>query len=262
LVEPDVVVEELTALLGQGIDHFHTCDSEFNLPGPHAKDVCRAIIDAGLGSKIRWYAYCAPIPFDEELASLFRRAGGVGIDFGADSGCDAVLRGLGRPFSSRELQRTAAICRQKGISFMYDLLLGGPGETRASMRETMDCMRRIQPDCVGLSLGVRLYPGTPLTRTIQSEGPLETNPNVYGAKRDNPSLLEPVFYIAPELGEGIFETAQELVAGDRRFFLPEPSAATANYNYNDNAPLEKAIRSGARGAYWDILRRRVIDDRQ
>ena len=27
-----------------------------------------------------------------------------------------------------------------------------------------------------------------------------------------------------------------------------------NYNYNDNQPLVEAIRRGARGAYWDILR--------
>ena len=29
----------------------------------------------------------------------------------------------------------------------------------------------------------------------------------------------------------------------------------SNYNYNDNTVLIRAIENGARGAYWDILRR-------
>jgi hypothetical protein len=48
---------------------------------------------------------------------------------------------------------------------------------------------------------------------------------------------------------------QELVGGDPRFFLPTDSTQNRNYNYNDNTVLTRAIENGARGAYWDILRR-------
>jgi hypothetical protein len=48
-----------------------------------------------------------------------------------------------------------------------------------------------------------------------------------------------------------------LVGGDARFFLPADTATHQNYNYNYNANniLVEAIARGARGAYWDILRR-------
>ena len=46
----------------------------------------------------------------------------------------------------------------------------------------------------------------------------------------------------------------EFVAGDARFFLPETYEENKNYNYNDNSLLVDAIRDGARGAYWNILR--------
>jgi hypothetical protein len=54
-----------------------------------------------------------------------------------------------------------------------------------------------------------------------------------------------------------------LIAGDERFFEPAveivPDAGegpdASNYNYNENLPLTQAIANGARGAYWDILRR-------
>jgi len=255
LLPPEMVVAELSALLAQGIDHFHTCDCEFNLPRHHAIAVCQAIIEAKLGDRIRWFAYCTPTPFDSEMAALFRRAGCAGIDFGADSGNGAMLKRLGRHFTTDDLLNTAALCRKHQIPFMYDLLLGGPGETRDSVRETIEFMRRAEPDCVGLSMGVRLYEGTALARQIQAQGELATQPDLYGAKHDQPPLLKPVFYIAPELGDSIAAFVREQIAGDPRFFLPADSEANRNYNYNENTVLTEAIRNGARGAYWDILRR-------
>jgi radical SAM superfamily enzyme YgiQ (UPF0313 family) len=255
LLPPAAVVADLSALLAQGIDHFHTCDCEFNLPAEHARDVCRALIDAGLGDRIRWYAYCAPTPFDEEMAALFKRAGCAGIDFGADSGCDEMLRRLGRHFTADDLAETARVCRRHGIPFMYDLLLGGPGETRETVRQTIGFVRRLDADCVGLSMGLRVYDGTPVARQIRAEGDPASNPNLYGAKQDNPHFLKPVFYISPALGTDLPAYVRELVAGDPRFFLPEDGGENRNYNYNDNSVLVRAIERGARGAYWDILRR-------
>lgn len=255
---PARVAAELSSLLAQGIDHFHTCDSEFNLPRAHALAVCKAMIDAGLGNRIRWYAYCTPAPFDEELAGLMRRAGCAGIDFGADSGCDEMLTRLGRPFTTADLAHTARICRLHGIPFMFDLLLGAPGETMSTLRRTLDFVRSVEPDCVGLSLGVRLYESAPVTTQIRAQRDPAHNPDLYGATRDNPRFLEPVFYVSPEVGGQIVRLVREHVAGDPRFFLPEDSDANANYNYNDNADLVHAIEEGARGAYWDILRRQRV----
>lgn len=252
---PELVVRELRVLLAQGIDHFHTCDCEFNIPSEHAREVCRAIIDAGLGEKVRWYAYCAVTPFDREMADLFKRAGCAGIDFGADSGSAEVLRALGRHFGPEDLYNTANLCREYGIPFMYDLLVGGPGETRDTVRETIDLVRRVDADCVGVAMGVRVYPGTRMADAVLARGEMASNHDLHGARHNNPHFLKPVFYISSDLGEGIVGYLHKLVGGDPRFFLPSNDEVQTNYNYNDNTVLVRAIRSGARGAYWDILRR-------
>jgi len=254
LRSPELIVEELKSLLAQGIDHFHTCDCEFNIPGDHAKDICRAIIDSGISDRIHWYAYCSILPFDAEMADLFKRAGCAGVDFGADSGCDEMLHRLGRHFTSSDLAHTADLCHRYAIPFMYDLLIGGPGETRETVRQTIELMREIDADCVGLSMGVRIYEGTKMAQWVLAQGNIEANPNIYGAKTDNPNFLRPVFYISPDLGLEMVDTVCELVAGDTRFFLPLKEEVDSNYNYNDNTVLVRAIKAGARGAYWNILR--------
>lgn len=255
LRSPRLIVDELKILLAQGIDHFHTCDCEFNIPGHHAKAVCREIIGSGIGDRIRWYAYCSVTPFDDEMADLFRRAGCAGVDFGADSGNDEMLRRLGRDFTSADLSNTADLCHKHGIPFMYDLLIGSPGETRATVQESVDLMRSIDADCVGLSMGVRIYKGTALARSLSAQGDIAANRDIYGAKEDNPDFLRPVFYVSPDLGDRMADIVSEIVGGDKRFFLPSREEVDSNYNYNDNTVLVRAINEGARGAYWDILRR-------
>ena len=126
---PQSVASEIEALLAQGIDCLHLCDAEFNLPGSHAEEVCHEIIRRGPGPEIGWYAYASPVPFSAETAALYQKAGCRGINFGVDSADDGILQTLGRDYGAEDLRHTAAACHGQGLVFMYDLLLGGPGES-------------------------------------------------------------------------------------------------------------------------------------
>jgi radical SAM superfamily enzyme YgiQ (UPF0313 family) len=250
----ELVAEELHFLLDQGVDTFHFCDCEFNVPREHAEDVCRAIIRRNLGRRIRWYPYAAPVSFDLELARLMARAGCAGVNFGVDSAADEQLERLGRNHRARDLETTLKACRGAGLKVMFDLLLGGPGETRATLRQTISWMKRRPPDRVGVSFGVRVFPGTALAGMIARSGPREENPNLAGRVRNNPDLLFPVFYVAESLGRNPEVYLHRLIGDDPRFFFASREIPERNYNYNDNRVLVQAIRRGARGAYWDILR--------
>lgn len=255
LRSPQSVAEEMALLLKRGIDHFHLCDSEFNLPISHATAVCEQIIDRGLGSKVRWYTYASPSPFSDELATLLQKAGCAGINFGVDSGVDYMLRTLGRDFTVEDLKQTTSTCHRQGITFMYDLLLGGPGETMDSLQQTIETMKQLSPHRVGASLGVRIFPYTRLAALVRKQGPLNQNPNLHGAVQGNSGFLAPVFYLSSDLGKDASEHLTQLIGKDERFFVGAKDKIDKNYNYNDNSVLVNAIRKGYRGAFWDILRR-------
>lgn len=239
---PAQVADELDALLRRGVDVFHTCDAEFNVPRDHALAVCAELARRGLGRRIRWYAYAVPDGFDHELAAAMARAGCAGVDFTADHTDARMLATLGRAHTLDDLRRAAAACHRLAMPFMFDLLLGGPGETRASLRACIETLKELNPSRVGTSLGVRLYPGTPLARWLGRGG-------------DEEGLLRPAYYIEPALGPDVHDYVRGLIAGDERFLFPSGGEGTANYNYNGNSALCEAIRRGARGAFWDILRR-------
>jgi len=256
---PQAVVDEIEALLDQRVDVLHTCDSEFNLPPTHATAVCEEIVSRKLGGRVRWYTYMSPKPFTAGFASLLKRAGCVGINFGVDSGSDVMLKRLARDFTAQDILDTAGICRDHKITFMFDLLLGGPGENRDTVTETVALMRQADPDRVGAAVGIRMYPGTPLARAVKTEGSLEQNPNLHGEISNNSTFLKPVFYLSKELGPYTVQFVTDLIGDDERFFMASPDAVQENYNYNENRVLVEAIRNGYRGAYWDILRRLARD---
>lgn len=253
--DPRSVASEMAALAGRGVRSFHLCDPEFNLSRGHAEAVCRAMIREGLGAKVSWYTYALPRPMDDDLAGLMARAGCRGIDFSADAADDGMLLSLGRDFGVADLERCARACRKAGIVFMFDLLLGGPGETVRSLSRTIERIRKIRPDRVGVSFGVRIFPGTALGRMVREAGPLEDNPCLHGEVRDNGSFLKPVFYVSDRLGRDPEARLKKMIDADPIFLFASRSDLDRNYNYNDNPVLCRLIRGGERGAYWDILRR-------
>ncbi len=229
---PAAVADELEALLAQGIDHLHTCDAEFNLPERHAFDVCHELTRRGLGGRLRWFAYCAPAPFSAELARAMRAAGCAGINFGADHGDAEMLRRLGRAFTPEDVENAARYAHDAGMAVMLDLLLGSPGESEASLTRAIELAKRSAADCVGVPVGVGVYPGTELARRI--EGP---------------------FFVEPAVAPFIYSLLDRLIGDDPRFFFFDPSRPDRNYNYSGHTRLAEAIERGERGAYWDILRR-------
>lgn len=256
---PLAVAEEMESLLRQGIDVFHVCDAEFNLPLGHARDVCDELIRRRLGDRIRWYAYLAVVPFDADLAQRMARAGCTGINFTSDSASATMLSTYGQPHRQEDLRRAIQLCHEHGIAAMCDLLLGGPGETAKTIQESIRFFQQAGPDCVGTGLGLRLYPRTPIAARVAQEGPLETNPSLRRHYTGPVDLLRPTFYISAALGNRPAALVRELIAGDQRFFEPQQEApevgAPGDHNYNANRALSEAIAAGQRGAYWDILRK-------
>ncbi len=262
LRNPLEVADEVQSLLSQGINVLHFCDSEFNIPRDHAQSVCEELIKRSLGGRIRWYAYLSPVPFDANLAKTMAQAGCAGINFTGDSGCKSMLQTYRQQHSKENLAETVKLCRLNNIAVMIDLLLGGPNETLETVRETIDFIKKINPDCAGAALGVRIYPRTAMEKIVTKELRSGENANIRRKYSGPINLFKPTFYISKALGKEPAELVRDLIGGDKRFFEPasennrkesEDGDAT-DYNYNENQLLTQAIQKGARGAYWDILR--------
>ncbi len=251
LREPESVADELEELVRKGIWAFHLCDSEFNRPYSHCMSVLEEICKRGLNRKIKLYGYFSPARFDNDLAQLYARAGGAGICFGADSGAEEVLESLRRDHTPDDLARAVSLCKKHKIRVMLDLLLGAPKESKKTLRKTISLMKKIKPDRVGLSWGVRVFAYTDLEKKLRKQEQIPDG--IIGAWQNNPELIYPVFYLEPSLQKDGLAYLEGLIGSDPCFFLPSAQKKSQDYNYSQNLFLERLIKKGARGAYWAIL---------
>jgi hypothetical protein len=243
--QPAVVADELERLIEQGIDAAHVCDGEFNIPEKHALSVCREIARRGLGEKIRWHTYCAPAPFSQELAKEMRAAGCAGIKFGADNGNDRMLKRLGRDFNSIDISNAARWTKEEAMSLTLDLLLGAPGETIESIEQTVELVKQADPDRVGVSLGVRVYPGTGLAAQVAAE-------KYAGGLVGGKDSFDPLFFLEPQIVQFVFDWVNALRGTDDNFLFYNPSRL--EQDCNSNPWMIETIAQGYQAAFRDILR--------
>jgi len=190
---PTRVVNWLKQLRKTGCRNFNFVDNVFNLPPDYAKTLCRQVIQAELGLHLWCLIY--PKWIDAELVELMGRAGCRQISFGFESGSEEMLRSLNKRFDRKEVSTVSRMFAEAGIERMGFLLLGGPGETKDSVEESLSFADSLNLETLKITVGLRIYPQTPLARTAVAEG-------VVKAEDD---LLFPQFYLQPELRDWLPE---------------------------------------------------------
>ncbi len=196
---PEAVVDWMARWTAEGFRRFYFVDNTFNLPADYAADLCGAILRARLD--VDWRCILVPVGVSPELAGLMARAGCREVSLGFESGSAALLRGMGKPFDPVEVRLAAGRLRQAGIARMGFLLLGGPGETEATARESLDFAESLELEALKITIGVRIYPGTDVARIAREEGVISSDAE----------LLHPRFYMA----RGLEDRLPALAAGRR-----------------------------------------------
>ena len=232
-LDPEKIVETLSDLyFKQNIDYVFFTDSVFNINNDFNKALAERIIKAEL--KIRWGAYFSPHNLDHATLDLYKRAGLTHIEFGTESLSDSTLRHYSKHFTVDEVVGISAICNKLDIYFAHFMILGGYGETEASIDENFENSKRIDNTVFFPYIGMRIYPGTRLYDLSLAEGLIEADDD----------LLEPVYYIA----EGIdYTTLRERAAKTgRRWVFPDEEVVEV---------MQRMRQRKRKGSLWHHLKK-------
>jgi radical SAM superfamily enzyme YgiQ (UPF0313 family) len=194
---PEIVVQWLETWVDAGIHRMFFVDNTFNLPTSYTKALCSRIIDAKLA--LNWRCIVYPENIDEELVMLMARAGCTGVSLGFESGNQQILHSMNKRFKLEDVRSADRLLVDHGIQRMGFLLLGGPGETRESVEESLQFADSLSLDALRMTMGIRIYPNTDLARTAVEEGVIEPDDD----------LLFPKFYMTHAIEEWILETVEQ-----------------------------------------------------
>jgi radical SAM superfamily enzyme YgiQ (UPF0313 family) len=142
-------------------------DDTFNVPLPRFKDLCRLMIRKQYG--FDWFSYFRCSNSDEEAIDLMAESGCKGVFLGIESGSPAILKNMNKAATIEKYARGIELLHRHDILTFASLIVGFPGETAETVRETADFLRQTQPHYYRAQLWY-CEPGTPIERQREQYG--------------------------------------------------------------------------------------------
>ena len=154
----EYVVREIEEIVNKyDIHYIIFVDDTFTINKNRVKKICRMIIDKKLD--IQWHCLSRVDAIDEDIAKLMKQAGCFSMLFGVESGNADILRSIRKGTTIEQAQNTIRLCNKLGYKTLATFILGLPGETRETIRESVDFAVQLSPIIASFNRLVP-YPGT------------------------------------------------------------------------------------------------------
>lgn len=164
---PEYIMKELWLLHDLGIHNIHMYADLFTVSRDQVVGLCKAIIDQGL--KVRWTCNSRVDYVDEEMLRLMGQSGCWMISWGIESASEEVLRRARKGAYPDKVERALRWSKQAGIGNWGYFIIGLPGETEETIRQTIDFAKRLPLDLALFHIAAP-YPGTPFFFDVLENG--------------------------------------------------------------------------------------------
>lgn len=120
-------------------------------------DICRGIKARGL--KFRWMANARVDRVDPEMLKAMKETGCQILSFGIESGVQKILDNVGKNITLAQIKQALRWTREAGIESAAHIIFGLPGETRETVKQTVNFVKKLNPDYVQFYSAIP-FPGT------------------------------------------------------------------------------------------------------
>ncbi len=237
LIHPDEVARTAMELQAAGAKYLFITDSAFNSDMAHSLAVAKAFKAAGLA--IPWGGFFAPRRLPADYFAIMADAGLRHVEFGTESMSEAMLATYRKPFGVEEVFAAHRQALDARLHVAHYFLLGGPGETPATVAESLDHIERLDKTVRFFFIGIRIYPGTALYDMAIEEGQITPATD----------MLAPVFYESEAIGRDAIAVLVKERAGTRNNWVIGSGGA------GHAATAQKLHGRGYVGPLWEFLAR-------
>ena len=151
------IAGELKNIKWSGFKYLNIEDDNFIINKKRTIEICEVIKQLDFK-----YAAMAIAKFvDKDVVKALADSGCQWLCYGIESGCDDILKDMGRLSTNDEVRNAVQLTKDAGIKVRGTYMLGWVGETESQMYQTLDFIREIKADENAVSI-VTPYPGTAL----------------------------------------------------------------------------------------------------
>ncbi len=164
------VVDEMETLIEKhGARELRFWDDTFNLLPKRVLEICAEIRRRKLD--VEWSCVARVSNMTDEVLHAMRSAGCWQVDYGVETGNPEVLRGIHKGITMDLVRRAVDLSKSNGLRVRAFFMLGLPGETESTMRETIDFAKNLDLDVAVFHVTTPL-PGTELYSIARETGEL------------------------------------------------------------------------------------------
>ena len=165
---PKNVLDELEWLRDEyGAEGIAFQDDTLTFNRKRILDICNGIIDRKI--HLPWGCGTRADVVTEEILDKMQKAHCNEVCFGVESGCQEIRDALKKKVSTEQIENAIKWAKAAGIFVTVSVILGYPGETKETLQQTLDFVRKVEPDDVWLCHATP-YPGTELRALVESNG--------------------------------------------------------------------------------------------
>jgi len=241
LREPEHIMEELWQLKKQGVNNVHMYADLFTVNREQVMGLCKLMIEEEIDMK--WTCNSRVDYVDEEMLHTMAEAGNWLISWGIESGSEQILRHARKGAYPDKAERALTWAREAGIKNWGYFIIGLPGETEETIRETIDFSKQLPLD-IALFHVAAPYPGTPFFFEVVENEWFRPGTRWEQVDMDKGTVLD-----YPNL------SAEELLYWQKRAFRewalrPGPMLTYLKMLFSDFSTLKSALSVGLQHLSW------------
>ena len=139
------MAEEFAYYASHGVRYIMCLDLTMLTPIARMRKFTQLLIE--LNAPILWGCWAHPSQVqDPELCHMLYRSGCRVVSMGIESGSEQILDNMAKHISTQKAVRAIDNLRQAGLYVHANYIIGFPGETQETARETINFMKRTQAD--------------------------------------------------------------------------------------------------------------------
>ncbi|MCL2424703.1 MAG: B12-binding domain-containing radical SAM protein [Oscillospiraceae bacterium] len=163
------IVAEFEYLKSLGFDNVIIVDDTLTISMARLESFLDELISRNL--QMTWYCESRVDTLSYNLLSKMKKAGLTTIQFGVESGSQAILDSVHKGITLEQIRKAFRWCRELNITPVTNLIVGQPSDSRETIQDTVRMAHEL------ISLGARVtlsvstpFPGTPMWRTPEKFG--------------------------------------------------------------------------------------------
>jgi anaerobic magnesium-protoporphyrin IX monomethyl ester cyclase len=160
------VVDEFEMLSKMNFPQINIVDDLFTSNKKRCTAICEEIMKRGI--RQNWTAFARVDTVSPELLQIMKSAGCTMLCFGIESGNQEILDTVKKKTTLDKIEKAVAMCKDAGIVPMASYIMGLPGETPETARQTLEFARKL---CSSYGYHILApFPGTEVREMAEQYG--------------------------------------------------------------------------------------------